>query len=68
MDPRTNEEFVASGGLCPFCGSDEVEGDSFDVEGDIVHQESCCNACDSEWSAGYKLHDYVTVNNTQEKE
>ena len=42
--------------VCPFCGSDETEGESFNTEGDDrVSQEMSCLVCDSEWMAYYTL-------------
>ena len=33
---------------CPFCGSKDIEGDSYDVEGDqaeLLKQDMFCNKC-----------------------
>ncbi len=42
--------------ICPICGSDETEGESFNTEGDDrVSQEMSCLVCDSDWMAYYTL-------------
>lgn len=57
--PLSNAEFLElNGDCCPFCKSDEIEGGSFDVSGNIVSQEFSCNNCDAEWYNHYQLIGY----------
>jgi hypothetical protein len=52
----SNEEYVEEGGArCPFCGSDEVTGDSFTSGGGEASQEMSCDACDAKWEDVYAL-------------
>ena len=39
MGPDVAAYVKSGGGMCPFCGSGEIEGGSFDVEGDSCGQE-----------------------------
>jgi predicted nucleic-acid-binding Zn-ribbon protein len=41
--------------ICPFCGSKDIEGGSFDVTGDEVSQELTCQKCDRRWYEFYIL-------------
>ena len=46
----TNEEYVACGALlCPYCKSDDVEGDLPEIDSGLAVQESKCNTCGAEW-------------------
>lgn len=40
---------------CPFCGSDQTEGSSFDQEANQVWQKISCSDCDQEWVDVYVL-------------
>ena len=41
---------------CPFCGSDQIEGDGFDVENLHAWQEMTCLCCDADWRDVYRLY------------
>ena len=50
------KSYVAGGGLkCPFCGNDQLQGDSFDVEAGECRQEMSCPRCHAEWWDVYQL-------------
>jgi len=52
------KKYIRAGGTkCPFCGSDEIEGSSVEVDSSSAWQEVGCNNCDSEWNDIYKLDD-----------
>jgi len=51
---KTNEEYLENPGNCPFCNSDQIEGDSWDFDGD-PSQPIYCTDCKSEWHDLYKL-------------
>lgn len=56
MKQLSVEEYVAKGGsLCPFCGSDNIEGYSVEIDGNTAWQDIGCNECDNEWRDVYKL-------------
>ena len=40
---------------CPFCGSDQVEGQSFDYEDGRIYHPIICTACGRSWQDGYTL-------------
>lgn len=42
------------GGGCPACGSDQIEGGSFDVDGNTMRQEMVCMDCDAGWEDVYR--------------
>lgn len=46
------------GARCPFCGSSELEGGSFNVDSGSASQEMSCLACDKEWHDTYELTGY----------
>ena len=45
-------------GVCPACGSPEIEGDSVDFEGPSIFQECWCLDCNQAWVDEYKLISY----------
>lgn len=50
------EAYVAGGGCqCPACGSDQIEGSSFDADGKHVWQKVWCNDCEAEWFDDFTL-------------
>lgn len=55
-EPMSPEEYVAYGGQrCPFCGSDNISGGSFDVYQGGLAQEVGCDVCGKEWFDSYEL-------------
>ena len=42
-------------GECPFCECDDIQGDSFDVEGNHVYQRMFCLGCEESWDDEYRL-------------
>ena len=49
---------------CPCCGSEELEGHSFDAEGNnLVGQKMHCNACASEWYDQYTMTTQQIIDN-----
>ena len=56
MSQMTSDQYVATGGTkCPFCGSEDIEGTSIDVDAGIASQEMSCNECDEGWTDEYTL-------------
>jgi hypothetical protein len=52
------KKYIRQGGTrCPFCGSDEIEGSSVEVDGGSAWQEVACNNCDSQWQDVYLLRE-----------
>lgn len=46
-------------GSCPQCGSDQVEGNEFDVEQNRAFQACSCAFCGAQWSDDYQLTGYT---------
>lgn len=64
--PMSNKEYVSKkGGICPVCGSDQVEGDDIDITGDCAFQDMGCIDCDAEWRDEYKLVGYMLYERTE---
>lgn len=66
-EPIGEEEYVEQCGLyCPFCGSSDIVGGSFDIEATSATQEVSCNACHAEWTDDYKLVGYTVRSDPEE--
>ncbi len=56
----SDAEYVEKGGCtCPFCGSDDIEGGSFNAGAGYATQEVSCNECDKSWEDQYTLTGYI---------
>lgn len=42
-------------GVCPYCGSDDVEYGTIDIDGDVLWYENQCNSCKEWFNEYYKL-------------
>lgn len=51
---------------CPHCGSDAIEGDSYDPEGDSITQQVSCLDCDAEWMDVYQLATFTYIHKPAE--
>lgn len=55
------KRYLASGGgKCPFCGSVELEGGSYDFDGDVTLEVSC-NDCHASWKDVYTLTAMIDI-------
>ena len=55
---EAKEEYIRTGGVrCLFCGSEQIEGGSFECEAGCVWQRIRCLDCDQEWIDLYQLRD-----------
>ena len=50
-----SKKYLEDSGRCPFCGSDNIEGGSLEVDGHQAWQEVTCLDCDGGWDDIYKL-------------
>lgn len=58
----TVEEYIEQeGGVCPFCGSGQLEGGTTDMGGLRATQNVWCNVCDREWFDEYRLVGFYAV-------
>ena len=48
--------------LNPKCKSDDITGDSVEVDGGGASQDVSCNVCDSSWTDVYRLVDVENIN------
>jgi predicted Zn-ribbon and HTH transcriptional regulator len=48
--PSVVKAYLDNPSICPFCGSDELEGGTTEIDSDTsVAMPVGCNACDSDW-------------------
>lgn len=61
MNQLTDAEYVAKrGAVCPFCGSQNIEGqDRVEVCEDGCTQDVSCAECDRAWTDSYVLVGYM---------
>lgn len=55
MCARAKKYLNGGGGACLFCGSWDVEGSSWDMNGEQVSQDVTCLKCDKSWTDFYTL-------------
>mgnify|MGYP001565147231 CR=1 FL=1 len=56
LTPKDIKRYVNKGfSKCPFCKSDDIQGDSIEVDGHSVWQEIECMNCQAEWTDIYTL-------------
>lgn len=56
---KFKKEHLLEGAVCPFCGGNNVEGESVDITGNEALQDCSCTDCDKQWRDEYVLT-YVT--------
>ncbi|MDK9702476.1 MAG: hypothetical protein OEL20_05000 [Sulfuritalea sp.] len=60
--PLTDAEYVRKGGgVCPSCGSDQIEGNSVNIDGPTADQRVSCLDCDADWTDFYRLAGYTNL-------
>ena len=57
MDTEQKADYLNNPNECPYCGSTDLEGDSFDSDDNTVSQEITCNRCYKDWTDVYHLVD-----------
>ena len=61
-DEEKYSKYIKGGGNhCLSCGSDEIEGDSVNIDSNTAAQEISCNECGSTWKDIYELSSVVDV-------
>jgi len=59
-DEEKQENYIKGEGcFCPHCGSDQIEGGSFNGEGNLVFQKINCMDCEESWDDVYTLTKFV---------
>lgn len=71
MTPKSNEAYLASSTRCPFCDSDQVEGEMVDVHINAYGetggtQQVGCLDCGAEWEDQLKLVGYRVIKTPDE--
>jgi len=60
LNLEVREKYLRTRGVrCPFCGSERIEGGSFEGDGDTVWQDVECQACTRSWRDLYSLSDIL---------
>lgn len=60
MTPEQREKYIAQGGVrCPYCGSEDLDGGSVQIDRGTASQDITCLDCGKEWE-----DTYVLVNST----
>ena len=59
-EPKLSSKQYAEngGGCCPICGSEDITGESINIEGSEAFQEITCNDCEAFWVDRYVLAGY----------
>lgn len=66
--PLSDKQYrEASGGVCPCCGSENIEGGSIDIQGRSAYQEVSCLECDASWNDVYHLAGYNDLKNADDE-
>jgi len=56
IDSRAINDYIKSGGvICPYCGSEDIEGGFININIGEAFQEITCHSCDKRWTDIYKL-------------
>jgi Zn ribbon nucleic-acid-binding protein len=56
LSDEQKRKYLSSGGArCPYCGSEDIQGESVQIEEGAAVQEVSCIDCDSQWYDIYKL-------------
>ena len=61
--PLTEEQrrkYLENPNRCPYCGKDDIEGGSIEIDAGGASQEVSCLVCDEEWTDQYTLSDVTT--------
>jgi transcription elongation factor Elf1 len=59
LTKKQKQEYLRAGGShCPFCGSEDITGQSPDYDGGIS-QVVACNVCDGRWVDIYNLVEVI---------
>lgn len=57
MTPEQKEKYLRNPGACPHCGSNDLEGESINLDDNIAWQTVGCTKCNQQWNDIYTLTD-----------
>ena len=61
ITPEKQAEYInANGGMCPFCGSGDIEGGPVEIDGCEAWQNVSCHDCEEECQDLFKLQSVTT--------
>lgn len=52
---QENKYLINNGNICPFCGSEEIEGGEHEYDDEIMTQVVFCKECNKNWVDIYRL-------------
>lgn len=55
LTEKQKRAYINNYGKCPYCGSWELDGDSYDADGNLIVQQIHCLACQRYWNDVYTL-------------
>jgi|HubBroStandDraft_4_1064222.scaffolds.fasta_scaffold2483032_1 hypothetical protein len=56
LSDEQKQQYLLIGGVrCPYCGSEDIQGESVEINAGEAVQEVNCNACDGQWYDIYAL-------------
>ena len=58
MKQRTDAQYIDRPNHCPFCDSDDIEGDGIEIEAFNAYQDIHCLKCVKSWTDYYVLTGY----------
>jgi len=64
--PLTDAEYRRTPGMCPFCGGENITGESVDINSYAAYQEINCADCEETWFDVYELQGYERIKRTDE--
>lgn len=60
--PVTQRQYVKKeDNICPFCGSDNLDGESVDIDANGASQEVSCFDCGGVWQDNYRLTSFTVI-------
>ena len=54
-ETKEKVEFDGERGVCPYCGSENVDYDASELEGESLYFPAICNDCNNDFNEYYKL-------------
>ena len=61
MTTISRSKYLSNTNVCPNCGSDDLDGGSFNADCDVAWQRITCGNCNIDWEDTYRLVDIDTV-------
>jgi hypothetical protein len=62
----SQRQYLEQSGSCPVCQSQEIEGDSYEGDGDAIYMKITCLSCEATWQDVYRLTGYCELQDKDE--